>query len=75
MYLKSGNSLVKDEPNKEKEALELLSKHENIIDYFEYFEDNDSYNFILEYCPLGSLETLMKGFKTTPIELVICYTA
>ena len=56
-------------------ALELLSKHENIIGFEGYFENNDSYNFILEHCPHGSLKAFMKSFKTIPIDLVKYYTA
>ena len=56
-------------------ALELLSKHENIIDYFKYFENDDSYNLILEHCSSGSIDTFMKSFKTMPIELVTYFTA
>ena len=55
---KSGNNRAKDSPESERIALELMSKHgkhENIINFFKYFEDHDSYNFILEYCPYGSL--------------------
>ena len=73
--LKSGNSNIKDDPEKEKEALDLLSGHENIIKLIEYFEDEVSYNFLFEYCPSGSLETFMKRFETAPIELIKYYTA
>ena len=73
-YLKSGNHLIKDEPDKEKTALELLKEHKNIIKYFKYFETDDSYNFILEHCPNDSLETFMKRFEA-PIELMPYYMA
>ena len=44
----------------EKEALELLSPHDNIIGYIGYAENDESYNFVLEYCPHGSLEKFMQ---------------
>ena len=44
----------------EKKALELLSNHENIIGYKGYNEDVESYNFVLEYCPHGSLKKFMQ---------------
>ena len=66
---------MKDGHENEKMALELLSEHKNIIKYFKYFEDEDSYNFILEHCPNDSLEAFMKRFETTPIDLVTFYTA
>ena len=72
---KSGNSNIKDDPEKEKKALELLSEHNNIIKLIINFEDDDSFYFIFEYCPYGSLETFMKRFETTPIELIKYYTA
>ena len=39
---KSGNSRAKDSPESERMALELLSKHENIITFYKYFEDHES---------------------------------
>ena len=59
--------MMKDSPDLEKEALELLSQHENIINFVKFFENDDSYNFILEYCPFGSLETFVEKFETMPI--------
>ena len=67
--------MIKDDHNTEKEALELLNKHENVIGFYKYFEDHDSYNIILEYCPSGSLEKVMERFETPPIELITYYTA
>ena len=66
---------MKDSVECEKKALELLSHHENIIGYEGYGEDDESYNFVLEYCPHGSLEKFMKQFEVVPIELVRYYTA
>ena len=66
---------MKDEPNKEKKALELLSEHESIINFISYFENHNSYNFVFELCSHGSLDTFIKGFETMPIELVTYYTA
>ena len=66
---------MKDSPDLEKEALEKLNQHENIIDFVKFFENDDSYNFILEYCPSGSLETLVEKSEAMPIKLVTYYTA
>ena len=66
----SRNCNTGDDPEKEKDALELLRRHENIIKCFKYFENDDSYYFIYEYCPYGSLDTFMKLFERTPIKLV-----
>ena len=68
-------NIITESAEREKEALELLSKHENIIEFFNYFETEDSYSFILEYCPYGTLKEFMKRFETMPIKLVTNYTA
>ena len=52
-------NIITESAEREKEALESLSKHENIIEFFNYFETEYSYNFILEYCPFGTLETFL----------------
>ena len=52
-----------------------LSEHSNIVKYFGSFQDEDSLYFLLEYCPYGSLQDLIKHFKTLPADLVRFYAA
>ena len=53
---------MKQSADRERMALESLSHHENIIGFEGYEENDESYNFILEYCPHGSLEKFMQNF-------------
>ena len=61
--------------DREKEALELLSHHDLIIGFEGFIENDESYNFILEHCPHGSLDKFIERFESIPIELVKYYTA
>lgn len=42
-------------------VLEMISHHTNIVDYYTHFVDAEGYiNIVMEYCPGGDLEQLMK---------------
>lgn len=55
---------------REKDILEMVCEHKNIISLECTFQDEDNLYFLLEFAEKGSLISLIKNVDTIPIETV-----
>lgn len=44
------------------------TKYNGIIDFYGIFQDEDSFYFILKYCPFGDLDKFIKNFNLIQID-------
>lgn len=60
---------------RERDIGKELSDHCNVVEFYGTFQDEDSLYFLLDYCPYGSLQDLLKHVKTLPSDLARFYAA